>query len=179
MPAVRISIKPRGIVALEKKYPSINFAYQIAIDSYAWSEKRFNAVDEGIEKLLVWSTTVTSGVVTALVGTHATVKFSSGLFMVSMCCFFISTVLGLMTKFLVGDLVLLSPRVLHDDKWLMLSDVEFKERMVFWAGEHFEHNRKVVNTKGRNATICAGFVVAEFILMITWIITSAWAVSPS
>ena len=116
----------------EEKYPSVGLAYDIALKSYDWSIQRLNAVDDRIDKLLTWISSITLGVV-AFVGTKGPVNAfrCNAFFLLSMIIFAITVCFGLYTRH-QGSLKLISPRklygVLHE------SSFEFRKNTRCFPG---------------------------------------------
>ena len=69
-----------------------------------------------------------------------------------------------------GRLRLLSPQNLYDE-YLEDSDWTFREHVLYYAGEHFERNRSLINKKGRIADGMTILFVAETIMLLIWVLT--------
>ncbi len=154
---------PTG-VDTEKAYPSVHLAYDLALASYEWAEKRLEAADSRAQTLLALATTVTLAFVPLALQRGLSAR--SAWFILAIIAFASGIVLG-MTARLQGSLRLIAPKALYE-AWLHYSHWEFKKNLIYWAGEHFELNRALINRKGRLLTAASLSFLVEAALLLSW-----------
>jgi len=132
---------------LSKEYPSIKYAYEIAMKSYDWCIDRSNAIDGEINKLLAWISGATIAVPTFIFTQHFRESFNPCWLGFSILSFLASIVLGMSTK-IFGSLELLDPKK-FDEIHLAKTELIFKKDILLWTGEVFERNQGLVNWKGK------------------------------
>ena len=154
---------------LEEQYPYVNPAYDIAIKSYDWCIHRSDSIDNTIDKLLTWISSVTLAVITFAYTQKITTNFESKWFKVSIILFFGSILSGIVTK-LMGSLKLLHPKIIHEN-FFSLSEFEFKSDILIRAGEAFSHNQFLVNWKGWISIIMILCFISETITLLMWMIS--------
>ena len=77
---------------------------------------------------------------------------------------------GLVARVL-GSLQQVSPKELYD-RWLHYEDAEFKERIIFWSGEHNDRARKLTYRKELAAGAMTILFLAEGVLFLAWVATA-------
>ncbi len=152
------------------KYPSTDSAYDIAIKSYDWCLDRSNAIDDTIDKLLAWISSVSIAIPTFVFGQHIRGSLDSKWLRTAAILFVGSIVAGIATK-VIGSLALISPSELHA-KHLHKDEQTFKIDIVYWAGKAFNHNQNLVNWKGRISILMIICFVAEIATLWMWITAS-------
>src|ERR1035438_8307932 len=116
----------------EEKYPSVKYAYDIALKSYDWAIQRSDAVDNGIDKLLAWIPSLNIGIIAIIFSTsknNIIASFHSNLFLFAMVLLACIIILGFSTK-MKGSLTLVTPAILFN-QFLNLSEWEFKKDTVY------------------------------------------------
>jgi len=154
-------------IPLEVNYPSIAVAYDIAIKSYDWCLNRSNAIDDTIDKLLAWISSLTIAIPTFVYGQHIKTGFNSTWFKVALTFAAASIIAGVTTK-IVGSLKLISPQRLYD-KHLHKPELVFKMNMIYRAGSAFNHNQSLVNHKGYFSILMIICFVCEIAALWLWI----------
>ena len=142
--------------------PSIELMYPIALASYETTLKRIEAVEKRAQEITTAAVTITA----ALVAFLSTQKhdFNSGWFAAAMISFAFALAVGVAIR-LQGYLKLIDPKPLYD-KYLDLSDEDFKERFIVTSGKHFEENADLINLKGRLTTLLSILFGLEAVFII-------------
>ena len=96
-----------------------------------------------------------------------TLSFSSSWFVAAMGLAVLVIFLGSLIR-LSGTLSLLDPMVVHN-KWLHLSEWEFRQHALYFAGEDFDRNVRLVNRKARGVTAMTVLFFAELLCLFVWI----------
>ena len=150
-------------------YPGIIFAYDFVKPSYDLAVNRFEAAVNRVQALMTFGVTITLGVPLFDTTTAKTAKFSSRFFIAAMALFVILMIVGLIAR-VYGRLMLVRPAALYDithlDEW------SFKRHALYYAGENWEHNRKVVEVKSRLSAVVAGLLLEETVSLVLWLVTS-------
>jgi hypothetical protein len=128
---------------LSEKFPSIDSAYEIAIASYENVTKRIDSTDGRIQTLLTFALAAYIAVPTLLKNDVA--SFFSWPFITSVALLAVALGFGAYARF-VGKIKMLRPKSLWDG-WLHLSPAQFKLDMIFFAGEDYEANVKLLEKK--------------------------------
>lgn len=69
-----------------------------------------------------------------------------------------------------GTLTLFDPKTTYES-YLDLSEGEYKRHQIYWAGENFQHNRKLINRNGKIAAIGAALFVLDSVSVAAWVVT--------
>lgn len=148
--------------------PSVEIAYPIALEAYETAVKRFDAVDSKLNTLVTFAVTVSLAV--PVLAQAKNLSFRSTWFTVAALAF--TAGIGVATYArIVGNLMLLSPRVLYD-QFLDLEPWQFKRHMIDWAGENWEHNKTLINRNGTLAAIAAILFALEVVAVAAWVMTA-------
>lgn len=131
----------------EKKYPGVDLAYPLALESYEWAAKRFDTLDSRIQTILGLGISLTLAVPIAL--SALKLSINGRWFVAAAVLFVLALSLGTYAR-LMGKLTVITPEMLYQ-KWLHLSDWEFKKNLIFFAGEHFNKNRNLLEKRHRFA----------------------------
>jgi hypothetical protein len=95
------------------------------------------------------------------------IDFGSWLFLAAMVIFVLTMIIGLIAQ-TAGTLTLLTPTALHD-KYLGLSEDEFKKNALLYAGQHSEKNHRTVLRKGMAMSAMTGLFILEAVLLVIWV----------
>ncbi len=153
---------------LEKQYPSIKYAYEIGIKSYDWCIHRSDAIDNTIDKLLGWFSSVTLGVITLVITKSKVFTIDYNIwFYISIGLLITIVLLGIYTK-VKGSLMLLSPEKLYNEN-LHKNEFTFKKDVTSWASQAFIHNQSLVNRKGMISVAMIGCFILEIITLAMWV----------
>jgi len=156
----------------EKKFPSVINSFEIALKSYDWAVQRSDAVDDGIDKLMAWTLSVTVGVVsiTSTKINGVQLRFDSYWFYAAMILLAIIVLLGIWTKVRKkNSLILINPEIVYK-KWTKENEWGFKKYALYWAGKHFIINQTMINKKGYVAGTMWFIFLIEILCLAMWII---------
>jgi hypothetical protein len=158
----------------EEKYPSVEYAYDLSLQSYDWGIRRLDAVDSTIASFTGWVTGINLALITMIssryvANSDSISPFKSSLFWLSMVLLLLTIIYAIKIK-ARGELMLITPRRLYQ-KSLRFSKWEFKRTVIQNASYHFESNRKMVNWKHKHLNIINYLFLAEIISLALWIIS--------
>ena len=153
---------------LESQYPSVDLAYEFTKPSYDWMITRFEAINSKIQGLLTFAATITVVIPIIAKAIFSDMNFSSPWFYLAMAAFVVLTITGII-GLRKGSISLLSPRILYD-QYLHYSHWEFKQMVIYWAGEHFNENKKRIDKKAYYRDAMTILLLAEIIGICLWII---------
>lgn len=151
----------------ESKYPSVDLAYEFVKPSYDWMAPRLEAINSKIQGLLTFAATITVAIPIITKAIFNDIVFNSSWFYAAMVAFAVLVVTGIM-GLRIGSIMMLSPKNLYN-KYLHYSEREFKLKVIYWAGEHFEENRKLVDKKARFRDTITILVLVEIVFICLWI----------
>ncbi|MEX2159181.1 MAG: hypothetical protein WEB04_07240 [Dehalococcoidia bacterium] len=134
-------------------------------------QQRYEAANGHIQAILTFTATISFAAPTLATAVVEDIDLTSPFFIAAIAIFSASILVGAVAR-ASGDLHLISPELLyegwlHDDAW------EFKKNAIFFAGEDFKHNRRVVNTKTRVATAMMLAMVMEIGLFLAWVLVES------
>lgn len=152
----------------EEKYPSVTLAYELSHKSYDWAIERLNSADDKIDRLIVWIASMTLGFI-ALVGSGRKLSELSydWWFVTAMISFIAIICIGLYIRH-HGSLILVSSNKMI--KWVHESEWEFKKNRIYFAGEHFKKNIRLVKKKYMCTNVLIILFVFEIFCLIKWLI---------
>jgi hypothetical protein len=144
----------------------LDLAYQIAVSSYDWAAKRFDAIDARIQTVLGVGLSVTLAIPVGIsaLKLSADSRWIGG----AVLLFILAIAVGTHAR-LLGELTLVTPKVLYD-KWLGLSEEDFKRNLVYFAGQHMEMNRDLIARKHRLLAIVTVIFLMEFAAAVLGVI---------
>ncbi|MGB7209319.1 MAG: hypothetical protein WBD27_11710 [Pyrinomonadaceae bacterium] len=152
----------------EAKFPSVELAYPIAVDSYDVAIKRLDLMDGRLQTLLTIIVTFFAAFVT--IGNYQKADFSSYLFAISVIVFFVNVAAGIYAR-LAGSVKLLNPDNLYKD-WLADSEWEFKKNMIYFASMSFTENMTEVYTKWQFSVWLSFGLFLQAVCQLAWV---TWA----
>ncbi len=155
------------------QWPSVDLAYEFVAPSYDWAQRRFESIERRIHTFLAFTATLTLGVPVLVTTAVDNANFAAGWFIAGMICAAIILMLGMAAKILssISGFHLLDPDSLYKD-WLRISEREFKENTVHWAGEHFKKNATLIHKMGLMLGGMHILFSAEVILLLIWVIAA-------
>jgi hypothetical protein len=142
---------------LKTLYPSVDLAYQIAVDSYDALVKRVDSIDGRLQTMLALFATVTATV--PVIGAARGLSFRSNWFYGALAAMVFATIMTAAAR-LAGHVELLDPNKLNIDFWLRRSEWEFKNLIIQAAGQAFAANKSLVSRKW----LCTILVTITFFL---------------
>lgn len=151
------------------RYPSVELAYEYVKQSYDWMLNRFDSTNKKIQNLLTFAVTITAAIPLFAKVIFNEIGFNSGWFITAIVVFAALVVIGIIGQ-RVGVFTLINPKFLYD-KFLHYTKYEFKKMVLYWAGEHFRSNKRVLNRKCLFLDIMTGLLLCEIVLVIFWIVT--------
>lgn len=155
----------------EAQFPSVELAYEFVKPSYDWMLIRFEAVNNKIQNLLTFAVSITAALPLFTKAIFDEVNFCSGWFY-SIIVFFAFLVIIGVIGMRIGVITLVHPEKLFNE-CLNLSNWEFRKTMIFWAGEHFNANNKIIDKKCLLRDIMIIFLLVEILFAIVWITTAS------
>jgi len=146
-------------------YPGLNLAYEFVEPSYSWMLGRLDASENRIQRILVFAATITFAAPVFLASLTPDKEIGVGWYYAALAIFALIIVGGIVGRF-VGKTKLASPWEMYE-KHLHREPADFKRTMLYHAGDAFENNVRVVNTRGNLSlamTIALGAEVLLFVL---------------
>ena len=149
----------------EQDYPGVDAAYGIAMQSYEWAIKRLDSIHNNATNLIAWATSVTLAIVGVVASLKKGIDLSSCPLIIALLSFGIAVILSVVAR-VSGYLALLNPA----DMYLQLhkSDWHFKKDRIYFAGEHWKKNARMINTKGRLLSFASTLLFIEALALIFW-----------
>ncbi len=153
---------------LENRYPGVEFAYPIAVNSYEVSAKRLDAMDGRLQTILTLVATVSALIPT--IANNRGVTFNSGWFFAAAFIFLIIIGLGTYGR-LCGDMKVLKPSSLFES-WLHLEKWEFEKEMIRFAAEDFDENISLSEFRWKITAAITALFALEVALAAVWVVRS-------
>jgi len=151
---------------LATTYPSVDLAYDIAIDSYDVAVKRIEWIDGRLQALLTFAATV-GGAVLSVVASRGLLHFRSVWFYLAMISFTLATIIGFYARF-TGTIRVLDPTLFYEN-WLHFSPWEFKKNLIFFAGEDFDWNIKLSKRNWDLSVVVLILFFLEVAFLVLWV----------
>jgi len=151
----------------ESPYPGVDEACDWAKLSYSWTLQRLDAVDSRIQNLQAFSASVALAGFAVSGALDGDVDFKSAWLLMALAGFAVIVVAGAAVR-AWGNVTLPSPRVLYE-QWLAKPEWDFKKDAVYFAGEHFEANRRLINRKGWTADALTIVLALQTVALSVWI----------
>ena len=153
--------------SLESQYPSVDLAYDFVKLSYDWMVTRLEAINSKMQGLLMFSVTITVAIPVIAKSTFDNISFSSIWFIMAMVVFIFLVGIGILGM-RMGSIVMPHPKMLYD-KYLYCSHWEFQKRTIYWAGEHFDKNKALIDKKAAFRDIMTFCLIIEILCIVIWI----------
>jgi hypothetical protein len=147
-------------------YPGVDLAYELALASYETAQTRLDVLDKRLETLIALGATASLAV--PVIASGKNISFNSIWFFCASAAFVLATVVGITAR-LSKSLKLIDPAKLYTE-FLHCSEWEFKKNIIFFAGQHFDVNIRLVNWRGRMAAWTAILFLVELIFVAIWLI---------
>jgi hypothetical protein len=155
---------------LKTGWPSIEFAYPLAVNSFEVMAKRFDSYDAKFQSVLTVGATATLGVVT--LASARGVSLNSKWLLAVAALFFVSAALGVIGR-MVGKLQVVDPQNLFDD-YLAFSEFEFKKNLIHGAGVCFKSNARVLDLKQKYVLVVTALFLAQVACLALWALGLNW-----
>jgi hypothetical protein len=148
-------------------YPGVEAAQMFIVPSYQWMLSRLEAADSRINTLLTFIATTTFGVPTLAQAVWPEIPLDAPWLIVALllALFIVGFGLRARTK---GGILLPHPTTLFD-RWLGKSERGFQKDALYFAGQHFEANRVLVEWKAAAVNRMSGLFIVELVLLYLWI----------
>ena len=142
--------------------------YQIALKSYEILYGRIEAHNGKIQSLMGTSCTLTFASIIA--GKALDLKMGSLWYSLILFVFIATIVVSLKALLWVkkGDIIALDPGIVSD-KYSKFPRDKFQAAISRYAGAHFDHNTKVLESKWRLSGCIGGLILVEASLVLVWI----------
>lgn len=156
---------------LEPQYPSVDLAFEFVKPSYDWMLNRIEAMNSKIQGLLMLATAVTAAVPVLAKAMFNNLDFKSAWLLGAIAIYLLLTIIGIygLRK---GGVKLIHPMKLFDE-WLSDTQWEFRKDAVYFAGQHLEQNKKIVDVKSLLRDIMNVLLLGELIMVFVWIVTAS------
>jgi len=148
----------------ETAFPSVDLAYDIAINSYDVAVKRIEWIDGRLQALLTFAATVGGAVVAA---SRSLLHFRSVWFYLAVISFGFATIVGFYARF-TGTIRVLDPAVFYQT-WLHRSNWEFKKDLIYFAGEDFQCNIKLSEKIWNLSIVVLILFFLEVAFLVLWV----------
>ncbi len=155
---------------LERPFPSVGLAYDLAVRSDDLSVERADAMNSKIQSLISLSCALTFAIPVA--ARSLKLDLSSHWFTAIVVIFGLTVVVGFVGRFFIrkGDIKCVDPGKLHED-WLHLSEGEFKKHFTEYAGWRFKQNNRLITARWRCAIAMSFLLSLEVLFMALWMAT--------
>lgn len=159
-------MKELNTETLTEEYPSVELAYPFAVSAYEVAQKRLDAVDSKLQTLIAAGVSLSLAV--PAIAISKGIRFDSFWFMVATVFFFLAVCVGVYAR-ITGDLRAINPMRVYKHM-LHLSHTQFKIDALYWAGEDFEVNRKMIERKARLGTYALIAFFIEAVSVAVWVV---------
>ena len=156
--------------SLESLYPSVGLAYEFVKSSYGWMLNRIEAINSKIQGLLTLATAITAAMPILAKAMFDNVDFQSVWFYGTIATYILLVVIGTF-GLSMGRVRLVHPKRLYE-KCLSDSTWEFMKNTIYFGGQDFEDNKKIIEVKSCLRNIMNILLLGELLMVIFWI-TSA------
>src|SRR4030095_5169234 len=143
-------------------YPAVPLIYPIALETYEWALKRYDAIDARIQTLITLWTSLTLAVPVAF--SSLKLEMASSWFICAIVCFLVALGIGTHAR-LTGKLTMLDPSVFYD-KWLDFPADDFKGNLIYFLGQHLKKNRDLIEKKHKLLVWVTVIFVLEIVLLV-------------
>ena len=152
---------------MQKNYPGVDLAYELAVDSYEPLISRLDTIDGRLQTIMGFAATTMALVPS--VASARNLSFASVAFWVAFAIFVFILAVGSHARH-HGEIKLLNPAKFEDyDTWLGYEPWEFKSTFIHWAGQHFEHNNNLVTWKWKRSVIVTFAFFVQVVFLVAWV----------
>jgi len=152
------------------RYPGVMQAYDFVIPSYGWMLTRMEAANGRIQSMQTFVASFTFAVPAVAKILNPNLSFVAARYLMAMVAFAVLMLIGLMAG--TGSRIkLVNPNLLFET-WLHYPEWEFKKNAIAWAGEHFQFNVDLLQSKANAAKWMTAFFLLELVFLLAWIATS-------
>lgn len=152
---------------MQKSYPGVDLAYDLAVDSYEPLVRRLDAIDGRLQTAMGFAATTMA--VVPSVASARNLSFASILFWLAFATLVFIIAVGSHARH-YGEIKLLNPAQLENyETWLGYEPWQFKTTFIHWAGEHFQLNKDLIEWKWkRSVAITIAFFV-QVVFLVAWV----------
>ncbi len=153
----------------EEDFPSIDDAYKLAMEFYAFAIQRADALDARIQSVMSFSSAVTFALPLAI--HNLSLDINSNWTLVLAALILIELGVYLAGRFFVGwgKLEVLSPLKIYNQH-LRKAPAEFKKDMIYYAGQSWdENNRKILTPRWRLTVTLSLVLATKVLLFFAWV----------
>ena len=147
--------------------PGLDLLYDQIPASYEQMLQRLEAMEKRLQDLMLFSTSFLLPGPALVVLALNPASLQSYLFYAATGLALLNLVIGTITRFFRGKLLLPQPQ-LPDSPWAKLSDSEFKAESLRFAHFNANKNAELVNSKGAWASRMTVVFLAEIGVLIAW-----------
>ena len=149
---------------LEEEFPSVDLAYDLAIQSYDSIRQRWDSMNGFFHALL--SVAITLTLAMPVLAKALSLSFEV-YWTIAILVTFVFTVGICLKGRIVGTLLIINPEKLYE-KYLGYSHWEFKKNIIYWAGKHGATNVTMIEKKWRISLCATGFFCLEVAFVALW-----------
>jgi len=150
----------------ERKFPSVELAYPIAVTAYEVALKRLDTMDGRLQTIVAFAVSVYGGFVSFASGSR--ISFASCWFLVATLLCIFAVGLGIYGR-LSGNVRMLKPSHLYAE-WLSDNKWEFQKDMIYHAGKAFDENMSLVASKWRTSVYVTVLFAIEVAGLTVWVL---------
>jgi hypothetical protein len=167
MLSVKIELGSRVAPQEAPPYPGAAVAYEFVRPAYEFIGRRLEIVETRIRALVAFGATLTFAAPAFVVAaTGRPLVYGSPWFIAALVVFALVVAIGV-GSYLRGTIQYISPAVLYEN-WLHLDEAEFKQNMVYFAGDAFRANTTLLDRKALHGHIMSLLLLVELTLLGCW-----------
>lgn len=148
-------------------YPGVEHAYALIAPSHDWITARLEAIDSRLDSILNLVATVTIAAPVLAGAIQEEPDFGSPWFVGAMSIFAVIVLLGVIVR-TFGQVMTFSPSELYA-KYLHYAEWEFKKNLIYWGGQNFDANRRLVGHRAFIANVMVIGFLAEAVCLVVWV----------
>ena len=149
------------------RWPGVSLAYDFVLPSYQWAQDRLDAVDSRIQTLQAFAASITAAAPILAAAIVKNIEFDSVWFALALVAFGLTVVTGAIAR-AWGSVTIVSPKHLYNH-WLNFSEWDFKKNAIYFAGQHLETNRTLINRKAKVAGGMTVLFLLETVFLLVWV----------
>jgi hypothetical protein len=151
----------------EKRFKSVNLAYEIAVDSYDVLAKRLDSIDGRLQTMLALFASATVAVLA--IAANRNLHFHSRWFYAAIGAMALAVTVTIIAR-LYGTIDVLDPSKLNTDKWLQCTEWEFKNLVIQAGALAFANNKRLIDVKWALALIVIATFSLGALCLTMWVI---------
>lgn len=147
--------------------PGLDLLYEQIPASYEQMMQRLESMEKRLQDLMLFSTSFLLPGPAIVVLALNPASLQSYLFYSATALALLNLVIGTITRFFTGKLLLSLPQR-PDSPWARLTESEFKAEALLYAHFNGSKNLALVNSKGKWASIMTVVFLAEIAVLVAW-----------